>query len=338
MQFRNSVFDVCKKLQTSSLKDEICPLITNLNCYQEGQEELNRSTFGYYGRQLNNQFYGYLFIDEKKDGIANLKTCVSLSEEEKLLLWQGHKVMMDFIDYCLEDINQLAPNVAKNINPYSRYKPIQQVTVANKIDTHLLKQCANEFKNMSIYKKLLKSPMWQTIIKMPYEQLEQLIGILDREILRSPLDIVPNGIIKFKYRMMQGSMNPQDILMVDSCIMLSLREILTNACQLMYSALVGGDLVVLNNDNLISIDEQKSDAIYSYITALVQGIIINKNTELVGDIVLIDCEMENGYKIHEFGRVQQTTMSINRQNGDTTKLTFCIIDDMLNPIANLVKL
>lgn len=337
MEFRNSVFGVCKELQKTSLKNDICSLITKLNCYREGQEELDRSTFGYYARKLKNQFYGYLFVDENKDNIFHLRDYVLLNKEERLLLRQGHKVLTDFIDYCLEDIKQLAPNVAKNINPYSRYSPIQQVPVDSKIDKYLLKQCASEFKNTKLYKQLLNSPMWKYIKKMTHENLEQLIGILDRDVLRSSLDIVPKDIEEFAYRMIGNSKSLEDILMLDSCIMLSLREMLSNACQLMYLALVGGDLVVLNNDNLISIDEQKWNSVYSYMTVLVQGIIINGNTELVGDIVLIDCEMGNGDRIHEFGRIQRETISYNCKYGDTTKLTFCLVDEVLNPISNLVK-
>ena len=168
-----------------------------------------------------------------------MKKCVLLSEEEKLLLRQGHKVITDFIDSCLEDIMLVAPNVAKNINPYSQYKPIRQVTIDNKINKDFYKQCSSIFKNTNLYKDLLNSPMWENLKNMPKEHIEQLIGVLDRDILKSPLDIIPDDIREFSYRMKQNSSDPQNILMRDSCIMLSLREMLVNACQLMYSALVG---------------------------------------------------------------------------------------------------
>lgn len=40
-------------------------------------------------------------------------------------------------------------------------------------------------------------------------------------------------------------------------------------------------------------------------------------------------------KIHEFGRARSSTFNFTKGNGDTTKLSFYILDEELNPISNL---
>lgn len=337
MAFRNAVFELCKILQRDIIKDEISSLMINLNCYKEGQAEPNRSNYGYLGKSLRNQFHGFLFIDEKRYSIAELKETISLSVNEKTLLHQGHMVLTDFIDNCLEDIKKEAPHIAKVIDPYSRYIPIQKISVNSRVKTDVFEQCVSEFKNTAIYKKLIESSMWQIIKSMPEGQIERLVGVLDKEIIHTSLDNVPDEIRNFSFRRMQSSLNTQDLLMRDACIILSLREMLANACQLLYCALVGGDLIVLDNNNLISIDNEASNAVYSYMTVLVQGIIMNMHSDLVGDILLINCEIASKHKIHEFGRIHQATISFNQDEGETTKLTFCLVDDTLNPISNLVN-
>lgn len=338
MGFRDSVFKLCKVLQRCNFKSELEPIMTNLTFFKEGQETPNRSSYGYLGRGMRNQFYGFLFVDDNKESISDLRDTVPLNINEKSLLYQGHMVLTNFILACLKDIITEAPLIAKVINPYSNYKPIQRMSVNECIESSVYEQCAIDFRNTKVYKTLLQSPVWNNIKTMSLEHVELMIGVLDRDIINNPLNNVPEDIRNYTFRTMQPKLSIEDILMRDFCLILSLREMLVNACQLFYTALVGGELLILNNDNLISIDKNESNEIYSYMTVFVQGIIFNEFSDLVGDILLIDCEYTNEYKIHEFGRIHSATISFSQEEGETTKLTFCTLNDELNPISNLVRL
>ena len=118
--------------------------------------------------------------------------------------------------------------------------------------------------------------------------------------------------------------------------LIALREMLGNAIKLLYNAILGLDLIVINEDNLINIEENKSNCIYQYKTVLTQDIIFKPFCEIIKDIVLVDIDCGHS-KIHEFGVVRNLTLKFGRDEGSTTKISYCAIDEELNPIYSLTK-
>ena len=72
-------------------------------------------------------------------------------------------------------------------------------------------------------------------------------------------------------------------------------------------------------------------------TVLVQGIIVQPIIGAVGNVLLIDCDPSADHHIHEFGFVYGETISHTRDTGGTSKLTFKILDEHLNPMSPLTE-
>ena len=53
--------------------------------------------------------------------------------------------------------------------------------------------------------------------------------------------------------------------------------------------------------------------------------------------MIIMCDLPDGLTIKEFGTVKKTTMNLNVDTGLTTRLSFAILDEHLNPISNLTN-
>lgn len=340
MSLRDSIFALCKKIQKSEESNELRKLIHSLNVYVEGQSFPNRSDFGYASRHSHNQFYGYLFTDEnielyKTDSI--FKNMTPLSNDERTLVERGQATIELLISECLKDIAITYPTLCKTLNPYSRFKPIREVNAVPFVTKEDIIEVVEEFRNTPAYLTLASSPLSQLIKSITEEQHLQLIELLTKEIVAKPFDVVSDDIKNLALRRVQQKREPTDALFQDSCLILSLREMLKILAQLVFTAVVGGDLIVLNNDNIIHIEEKASNLVYDYMTVLTQNLAPVYNVDTIGAILLIDCDPSKDYHIHDFGVIRSETLSMTQDTGWTAKLSFAIIDEHLNPLSNLIK-
>jgi hypothetical protein len=99
----------------------------------------------------------------------------------------------------------------------------------------------------------------------------------------------------------------------------------------LYTALIGDDLRVFNNDNIFSIDKNYSNSLRKIIQLSAIGIFLTGKSNTVGDIMLVDCDPSPEYHMHEFGVIQSYSASFNGEMGDTSKVTMMVVDDLLNP-------
>lgn len=339
MGFRNEVFQICKKLKKMPETDEIKNLIKILNIHIEKTDsELieekdcrNRSDFGYVSRRSNNQFYGYLYTDENIESYKAVFPSINhLEKKERELISQGHSTIIEFVNGCLDDINKEFPVLHSVINPYSKYKSIGAISEKSLLDKKEYRKAIDEFKNTKLYKKLFSSQLVEIYKKTSLEKMETLLGVLERDIIKKPFDIVPEDIRDFSLRMMKPINDISDLMMAEAIIILALRESLAVACQLLFVAMSGEELIILNNDNIIKIENNKSDHIFKLMTVLVDGIILRYSTDLPGDILLMDCDPIENYHIHDFGFIMSATISFNNETGQTTKLNFITFDDDIN--------
>ena len=123
----------------------------------------------------------------------------------------------------------------------------------------------------------------------------------------------------------------EEILLAETLMIFALQKSLENACSLLYTALIGDDLRVFNNDNIFSIDKNYSNSLRKIIQLSAIGIFLTGKSNTVGDIMLVDCDPSPEYHMHEFGVIQSYSASFNGEMGDTSKVTMMVVDDLLNP-------
>lgn len=120
-------------------------------------------------------------------------------------------------------------------------------------------------------------------------------------------------------------------------LIITLKKSIETICQLLYEAICGADLLVLNNDNIIHIENCSSNIICKLYKVLVQGTHINRMSDGVRSVLLLDCDPAHGIHIHEFGMITAITHSYTRDMGDTTKYTFATLNEEMIYIHNITN-
>jgi len=335
---RNSVFALCKKILKEENHLSLHKLMHDLQIAPNPPEDSGRSDFGYVARQSNNQFYGYLFTDEHiKEYKAEtmFKSLSPLEPSERLLISKGQATLNMFIDACLADLRKKYPNIAHAVNPYSKYKPIRPITEQSYLVQSDFAECASAFKNSPAYNAIMNSPISALLAELSEIEVMQLVGVMAKDISETSPDSISEDITTLSLRWNHAPKTPQTLLFYASCMMIALRDMLRTACQLLFAAFVGGDLLVINNENVFRIDTRASSCINEYMTVLIQGSVFSPITGSVGNVLLIDCDPFENEHIHEFGFLYSESISFSREMGETSKLTFVLLDEHLNSITRL---
>lgn len=340
MSLRSKVFSLCKEIQKDESYAALRSLIHDLHVAPDGSENFGRSGFGYVSKQGNSQFYGYLFTDEnvetyKQDTI--FKYLTALSAEERRMIERGHATLQLLIHECLSELVKKYPNMENALNPYSKFKPIRAVSEQPYLSASKIAGCVIAFKSCPVYSALMASPVASLLSSLPEEECMRLVALMSKELTDKSPDDVSEDIRTLAMRYHHTSKTPETVLFHASCLMVALKDMLWMACQLLFSAFIGGDIIVINNENIIRIEKNVSSAVGKYMVVLVQGVIMAPIVGAVGNVLLIDCDPNADHHIHEFGFVHRETISHTKDTGGTSKLTFKILDEHLNPFGPLTE-
>lgn len=334
--FRNEVFNICKKLQKKDKSREISSLVKELTVTIEDKEtgEIKNNKhgeFAYIAKHSNNQFHGYLFVNENIETINKLEPfkVESLSQEEREIIEIGHRTLSKFVKLCLEDFELKSIPIAESMSPYAMFKKVNFDSSGEMLlSEEEMKPAVDAFKKGSIYQTLLNSNLTTLFKNTPFEQIIALIDITGKEIQKS-YDDFDSDIEQFSLVKTNGCENIKDVTICVSVLMFALKESLRMACNLFYEAICGDDLIVLNNDNIINIENTSSNRVVKRYKVLIQDIYHHIAGDSMGSVLLIDCETAYGTKIHEFGMIVASTISFAGEMGYTTKYTFLTVNEEL---------
>ena len=340
-RFRNEVFDLCKTISVMDQFENLRKTLSSLS-FTHSESKFNpKADVCYNGIRLRAEFYGLLLAFQKHlSSFPNVDPdSISLTESEYTNLTYGHLYISKFIELCLDDISSRNSAIGKILSPYSFFYPINEIPAGN-IDLSIFENAVKSFKDSSVYRYIMESNALEAFSKIPEDRIRDLFGLLYRDIIQSPPDAISDEIVSLKAREKNfkpnQQVNPIDALQLISFKLVALREMLSAATSLIYDAILGNDLTIINEENLISIKNNSSNAICSYKTILIQGDIMRPYNDSLNTIFLLN--IDNGKAvIHDFGRAYSSTISFGNENGTTTKLSFCVLDEELNPISNLTN-
>lgn len=346
LSFRSEVFALCKKTQKNMAAKEISNAIMALKITKGdiSSGEIPRNPHGDFvqlAEHSNNQFHGYLFVDDNADKIQlpAFFSIKRLSNEERMAIEKGHKTLTRFIELCLNDMRGKSPIVADAISPYFLYK---SVTLNNDsislFEDSEYDNLVKAFKSGKVYKAVYNSDIDRfSKIIINKNKLQAIMTIMEKEFSTGYNEDIPPDLSALSVRLLNKQLNAPDILYAYAIMIYALKESLRMACQLLYGAICGSDLVVLNNDNLISIENRTSSQICNFYKVFVQGALFSVVGNLVGDVLLMDCDDSTNNHIHEFGMVTSTTIQLAGEFGQTSKISFVIVDNELIPISNITN-
>lgn len=345
LSFRNEVFALCNKVQNNTdakvISNSIMALkITKGDIFSGEMPRNPHGDFAQLAEHSNNQFHGYLFVDDNADKIQ-LPAFLSikrLSSEERMAIEKGHKTLTRFVELCLNDMRGKSPIIADAISPYYLYKGVSlnNDTISLFEDSEY-DDLVKSFKRGKVYKALFDSDINRFSQIINKNNLQALMSVIEKEFSTGYNEDIPSDLNALSMRLLNKQLNAPDILYAYAIMIYALKESLRMACQLLYGAICGGNLVVLNNDNLINIENRTSSQICNFYKVFVQGALFSAVGNLVGDVLLIDCYDSTDNHIHEFGMVTSTTIQFGGEFGETSKISFIIVDNELIPISNITN-
>ena len=216
------------------------------------------------------------------------------------------------------------------LDPYSKYKQISPIKENGYLNKDLYKNAVDSFKNSDLYKKVKNSAVNMFIEKIDQIEIQKMFMSLEKEMDRCPLDKVPN-CAKIILKKRPIDFEKSELLIAHFLMLFALRKSLENACSLLFTALVGEELIVFSEDNIISIDKNYKNVINKVIQVTLLGFFSKKYSNIAGEIALIHCNPNQDYNIHEFGIIHTCTSSFNQETGETSNMTLQVVDNLLNP-------
>ena len=142
---------------------------------------------------------------------------------------------------------------------------------------------------------------------------------------------------KFSLKLGSGYNSAADAMLAFSILMLALKTSLKLSCRLLYRAICGVNLFILNNENIINIEKEATTAICKFYKVFSQDIAFDFAGGAMGSIILMDCDLPNDTHIHEFGMIIAETLNFASEFGETAKYSFVTVDSEMIHIHPLVK-
>lgn len=343
--FRHEVFTLCKKLQKNECAQSVGLLIRDLSISVKSKEtgmmiKNRHGDFAQIAQHSNSEFHGYLFLDDNVDTIEIPKffKAEHLSNDERILIERGHKTLTRFIDLCLSDIAHESNAVAESMNPYFLYKMVNVSEMAEPLisDEELL-PAVSAFKNGTVYKALMAADFTKLFKKVDITAMRVLVGTIEKEVNQSLGEDIAKDLKDFSLRLNSKLNNITDVMFAFSILMFSLKESLKLSCRLLYRAICGVELFVLNGDNIINIEKITSNTVCQFYKVFAQDLPFDYTGSEMGSILLIDCDPPYGSHIHEFGMIVSETLNLSGEFGQTTKYSFVIVNEEMIHIHQLTK-
>jgi hypothetical protein len=346
LSFRTAVFNLCKKCITDSHSLEIRETIQSISKSdidvegnQQRIQEPSHGDLAYISSHKRIQFLGYLLTDESVDSINKTPPfhATHLSSNERQLIEMAHLTVSFFIDSCLEMIKQKYPKSSLLLDPYANYvKPLKKTDAKSFLKKEDIIDCVKAFEASELYKMVAENDALVILEKVSEESIRKLGAVIDRQLQEGYSD--PNGeMVDLLNNVSSPSISGSDILMVHTLYCYALQKSLENASQMIFEAILGIRFVVLNNDNIISIDSEEHSNFYYKHTVLCQDVEWGLSGSIVGSIILFDCVFSDATHVREFGKVVSETISYSREFGESMKISFVTVDDDINPIHSLTN-
>lgn len=345
--FRTAVFDLCKLLskhpQSESIRKTIHDMTVIVESADDDSSIIKRPSHGdlaYIGSHQRIQFLGYLLADESVEDINKKQPfhATHLDEDERNTIESAYKAIRLFIDLCIEDIKIKYPKASIMLDPYSQYNsPKTEGSVVSFLKEDVFRECVEAFKEGKVYKKLINNDALQVLEKVDVNMLRQLAALQKKQ-FSDDLKSTTKETEEYFHKIQTNSgIGAADVLLTYSIYCYALRCSLEIASQMFFEAILGEDMTIMNNDNIMDLSDHHSDIVYEKYVVLIQDVLFGVAGGTVGSLALLVCEPTDTYHIKEFGLIVALTVSFQNEFGSSSKVTMITVDEELNEIHRFTE-
>lgn len=333
MALKGEVFKLCKYIIASPFREEVRQLIRSLTFHSDGDPE-NRSSYGYYARQQNAQFSGYIYLEQSRGFLYNGPHQIvlpPLTAQEISVLSRADAIVRLVVSKCVEELVREFPKLSDCLDLYQGLGlVVKRVDISS--DFYFdLKSLVKEFKLTRQYQALVGVPR-QLVAGISSDKWVNTYHFFRERLNEFGVHDLPGDIKElFSKPVVQPDSTIQDMIFS----VVSLIETLRSLSQMIFQAYVSDKLVAFTEDNVIDIVEHNHSYVGEGITILSQPT-IEERLLSPGDITLIKLTSDV-FSIDAIARIYGCSFSMSREDGYTNQYQMRVMDDGLNPYFSLIR-
>lgn len=195
--------------------------------------------------------------------------------------------------------------------------------------------CVTAFKSGKLYGQLMTNATMKILESSSPQDIRDASAALDRQFAED-IDEVSDETKAFLRRVLvRTTFTAADLLMASCCYCHALMLSLALALQMLFDAIMGSDIIVMDNDCIIDIQSHQSDQVYDKYSVLLQGVLFSLASDTVGSIALLDCDPSDQRHIKAFGLIYALTVNFVGEFGETSKVSMLGLDGELNRMHHM---
>ena len=342
---RDSMFDLCKNIQKNDWFSEVASLIRELMMINEIDGKLvyisPHGGLGSVAAHLRKQLWGYLFIDDYYEQlpihpIYSIKS--HFSNDERFLLESAFN--------SFELIPELVANTLKSkfnyadglIDPYKLLRPITlKASSESLIPESNMEQLIQSFIDSRIVDFLLSTETNKELNKISPNSIVDLAQVLEKDINESVNKGPSNSIKEYSSNIRDRRLDTPTLIFALSVLFYSLRNSINIIYHMMYTSLLGGDLIVLDSNSIYSFGSRQSNILFEKQSVFSTQTPLSPTGTSVGEIALVDCDLKDSH-IHDFGLIHELTTQFAGEFGNNSEFKLLYVDEDLDYIQHLTNL
>lgn len=338
--YKNEVFKLAKKLGESSFSEELV-VMRKLISSDAVEERLNpKQIFFSSAREGSTHFYGVLLVNsEIENGSVKelmFKKLETFTGTEKSLYFQGNQILNDVFNSLISQLDFLPFSYRLALSPYAGLRTIDLgyvISVDRIFATSEYDRLSCAFGNMSLTEDV-KRKFFEIDSKFKNIKFEDVLILLEKikkEIYKYGFQDYPSEMGKISLERMHRKFNDNEKNLDFFYSLYCLKESIATTFNTLFSGLIGKNMGIINEDNIINISDDFSNPVKRGKTFLL--ISDNPKTEPdIGNITLMTYNQRiSNEKIHDFGIAYSITHSfLNEEFGETIKVSMLLIDECLN--------
>ncbi|WP_373104181.1 hypothetical protein [Streptococcus lutetiensis] len=341
--YKSEVFNLCKKISNSELSSNIIEMWNNLK--NDDSLYINKTAWFTSTKDEQNHFYGVLLAQSEPDeNLGIFANVPRLNESELILCKQGNEFLLNLSNALVNELDFLPISIRKALNPYAKLRSIQpefyeniSITSQEKIDVSELKK---EFRKIYIFDLIkIKTREFNTDFFNAFQtkNVLEIFSIFERNEIECGYNDIPKNLWSIKKNKQNDTMTNEEMLEFFFFTLYVLRDIITITLNTLYSALIGKNLPVLSNNNLIAVKGPSTNHLfkkYELVKISSEG-----NYPRIGNLFLLDTQpiKDKGSLIHTFVYAVEIIEQMDGKFGSITSIEGLEVDESLNRFFNFFK-
>ncbi len=343
---RQDLFSCIKSLEDLQFIKDFRDLHKHFSFNDIENEQVNRNSI-YVDDSIekNYNFLGALLLNDKAGSESlpdfPLKKDNILKNNEFKLYSQGYSLFMSIYRQCIQpSLSSFPMCIQVALSPYANYKINNKITgsfhneEAEKQVSGYFEKSFLELPAVQLLKNFLTEPFTQ---KLTFPAVMGMLSNLNKELSGTRIVTVPESMRGATSLSPNSSLNESDKILRMFIILYSIKKSLDYFYATLFSAIVGNDLAVIDENSIINV--KTSGSLLGNIRSFKlteAGISAASN---VGTLVLMDFGINQiSEHYHDFGIPVKTNISFTGELGSSSTVEVCILDDDLNPFEKFISL